>query len=570
MEYKNKYLKYKNKYFKLKHLIGSAVCEKCPKLGFIQHSGECWHDSFSMIVLFTDDLSTDIQYYFNQWLSNPGMIDSYLESIFTNYEEQKYLLPSNINFITEEIKRNIILYVKQLFERYKKEFLYHDERDEVKIGELRQLSLDTSLQCVKTSYDFYNINALDKLKHEFSSKEHGGLTEFSFINLSILNFMLAKETIIRMVDIDLEYVKLQYISLDIVKKLINNCKGIEIHFSIDVADKGTIQTLYHSIACFICNNIEYIYDNERGTIATQTSIKEYKWKSDLLKYFESVERLIKIDEFINNFDDEYTKYKKRLNKLIFYYPDKKDSINYYYSPQLHCSYKNKESNDFWDEQLRNIIIGKNILYEHIFNDEKIHYIYKCIDDRNKLKLATFMFNKNINFDVNKYNILYLAVNYNDTELTTKLFKYPKTNINQLNELNIHPFNFCIINKNKDIINLFLEDERFNINSTFSFGSFLHITIEYIDLNDVSIKLIEKNINITIKDVEGKLAIFIAIVKNNRELFDILYNKYKQMNKENIKELIDKTILDEYIQEEQEDNEIINLDFYLEKIKELLL
>ena len=39
-----KYLKYKNKYVTLKNQIGGV--RRLPK-GFIQHDGECWHDSSS-------------------------------------------------------------------------------------------------------------------------------------------------------------------------------------------------------------------------------------------------------------------------------------------------------------------------------------------------------------------------------------------------------------------------------------------------------------------------------------------------------------------------------------------
>ena len=77
IKYKNKYLKYKSKYLKLK----GGVCDKCPKKGFVQHHGECWHDAFSMAILFSDDLSEDIQYSFNNWMLDESQINNYFEII---------------------------------------------------------------------------------------------------------------------------------------------------------------------------------------------------------------------------------------------------------------------------------------------------------------------------------------------------------------------------------------------------------------------------------------------------------------------------------------------------------
>ncbi len=52
--YKEKYVKYKQKYINLKNNLKGGACEKCPIWGFQQHIGECWHDSLSTIMLFSD------------------------------------------------------------------------------------------------------------------------------------------------------------------------------------------------------------------------------------------------------------------------------------------------------------------------------------------------------------------------------------------------------------------------------------------------------------------------------------------------------------------------------------
>ncbi len=71
---KNKYLSLRDKYlniFSEEHktkgynknkLIGGA---NCPILGYYQHKGECWHDSLSMVLLYSDGLSEHIQTVFD-------------------------------------------------------------------------------------------------------------------------------------------------------------------------------------------------------------------------------------------------------------------------------------------------------------------------------------------------------------------------------------------------------------------------------------------------------------------------------------------------------------------------
>ena len=52
----------KKKYLSLKEQLGGA---KCPVKGFQQHKGECWHDSVATILLFNDEISEHIQYFFD-------------------------------------------------------------------------------------------------------------------------------------------------------------------------------------------------------------------------------------------------------------------------------------------------------------------------------------------------------------------------------------------------------------------------------------------------------------------------------------------------------------------------
>jgi hypothetical protein len=118
--YKLKYLKYRNKYLSLKNeLLGGS---NCPRIGFNQHSGECWNDSFSMIVLFSDKISDPIQRLFdNDFLLNNNYEPNPLWFEYINdFNNNKHLLPPNIE--TKE-DFNIFLtygklYIEELFNRY--------------------------------------------------------------------------------------------------------------------------------------------------------------------------------------------------------------------------------------------------------------------------------------------------------------------------------------------------------------------------------------------------------------------------------------------------------------------
>ena len=55
-----KYKKYKNKYLSL--IRGGAFDTPiCTNQGFSQHSGECWHDAFSMALLYSDGFKEQTQ-----------------------------------------------------------------------------------------------------------------------------------------------------------------------------------------------------------------------------------------------------------------------------------------------------------------------------------------------------------------------------------------------------------------------------------------------------------------------------------------------------------------------------
>ncbi len=123
-DFKHKYLKYKNKYLELK---GGA---NCPRLGFNQYSGQCWNDSFQMIILYSNGISEPIQKIFDdpvfQEINHDGTLEfnppkDWLEYI-KNYQQNKHLLPINIETDNDKDCKRFINegynYISRLYKRY--------------------------------------------------------------------------------------------------------------------------------------------------------------------------------------------------------------------------------------------------------------------------------------------------------------------------------------------------------------------------------------------------------------------------------------------------------------------
>jgi hypothetical protein len=154
--YKNKYLKYKNKYLDLKtRLIGGA---DCPKFGFYQHHGECWHDSLSMILLYSNGLSDNIQAMFN---SEHFSAEECIQQAIGN-PQLEFLLPKNIepeNY--GEFIHFAERYISQLQSRYLNDKLPIKQNTKIEPEDsklFRQNSIKETMECTNMIFNIANIN----------------------------------------------------------------------------------------------------------------------------------------------------------------------------------------------------------------------------------------------------------------------------------------------------------------------------------------------------------------------------------------------------------------------------
>ncbi len=202
-----KYLKYKNKYISLKNKLNGGA--NCPRIGFHQHSGECWHDAFLMVVLYNDRIGEYLQAIFDSFVDDmEGKIHRHLfDRVFR--ESPRFLLPYNIpiNAVSEtELIQIIFDYLDKMAKRY-----LNDMKPIIKPGERpglhRQQSEDMSLTCAHNSMKISNINRKEKLV-----PAKGGSILEMLMNIGVLNYTvfyafdkLLTTDIFNLVDISSDY-----------------------------------------------------------------------------------------------------------------------------------------------------------------------------------------------------------------------------------------------------------------------------------------------------------------------------------------------------------------------------
>ena len=300
--FKLKYLKYKQKYLELK---GGKIC---PSLGFHQHIGECWHDSYITIMLYTDNISDTIQHILENYEKSFETLENLVEDILDFAEKNQnlqILLPLNIEANIEansykKFKRYCKPYLLNLFNRYFNERIKL-EKDLIapKKGRkqvlVRQNSLKESLYCTSNIFNILKINNETPTKHNVIT--YGGLHESDsyFIsctyNYYLMNYILPHElktkTIEEKQDLPQNFIGNQLfrfdelfdtstssqnlkIKLSEMRDSINKCDAIYIGLLSYTSEfnKGNfipnenINRIAHMVSMFTCDKKLYYYDDE--------------------------------------------------------------------------------------------------------------------------------------------------------------------------------------------------------------------------------------------------------------------------------------------------------------------
>ncbi len=318
MDYKQKYLKYKDKYLKLKnkYLIGGS---NCPQVGFHQHINECWHDSFLMIILYSDNFSERLQRLFD---SSNFNIDECLRRHIELSEQ--IFIPIQIETSSKlqllKFEENAKNYIKNIYERYKNEKRrFTESRLELSLSSdtenirpvyaapteiatrtlpkiARLDSINESLMCSYSSYELTNMNLLEHTKRTYSHNNHIGIYLHDLNNINLINYYLTNympHNIFFPADDDMKkkflYTKsfklvemflirdLQNINIDDFSAIINeiydkitfvesfikstNLLGITLSVSSRDLLEGIESVSNHMVAFMKCNGDEKFYDN---------------------------------------------------------------------------------------------------------------------------------------------------------------------------------------------------------------------------------------------------------------------------------------------------------------------
>ena len=484
--YEEKYLKYKSKYLDLKEYLskmnGGVI--PCPKIGFHQHEGECWHDSLSTLLLFTDGISEDIQDIFNvkdiSELQIHGKPIQQL-SILDNKLIPVRFLPLNFQFEKDEDRKKLISYVKsylsELYERYKNEKKPTDV-SKIKIATkadkkvqidkksfYRQESLDLSLMCVEGIFNIINHNNIYPKPYERDN--HGGGDTHLLSTLNIISYFLLNKPkeqpnyFLSVTKFDLENVFHQNKSVETIKNklremlnILDNTLCIEIGlysiydyyglFTEEYTENESVNTYFnsfedklfrgnkidptdseHSQCFFKCTGEEKYYDNN-GINSFQFNNNtnlfiNFNWKNYLREIIEEILSMITEENKLDFFS--------KFSKMYF---DEQYGIKYKKTNKTRIyKFKLIRKIEYIKENQINNLAENFDIYINNYNNNNIQRIIK--DSK---------------FDKNNLNI-YLCTAINECNLEILSVLLTKPNISEsfnLTSTNVYiPLNLVILN-----------------------------------------------------------------------------------------------------------------------------
>ncbi len=363
-DYYSKYLKYKNKYINLKntHQIGGA---NCLKYGYQQHSGECWHDSLSMLMMQSDGLK-DI-FIPQLKVVNVDDVHRNLVALFApeNIDRNAYLLPfsiyiyylrnkadvANINRIIIDFLNLSKEYVKNHIQRALNRISYDEEmsrygydrenpddehpfdfftdvtqlQEELRAATIpkeqtrirRRMSVHVTNVCTHTINEIYSLISDDSLGM-IKIKKQGGNIGHIILAMEILNMYIIRskpeynylylDIIVvntRPDDIDSNYNKTDY--EDLLKVLNETLLGVLLH--IDFSKNAD-----HATSLYKCDKEELFYDNN------SSGPKKIPWHNNIHEYLVSngdQAYLSPLHNTLNRMYDRHTKHKLQIINLLF-------------------------------------------------------------------------------------------------------------------------------------------------------------------------------------------------------------------------------------------------------------
>jgi hypothetical protein len=398
-----KYLKYKNKYTNLKNQIGGLGCLN---IGFVQHEGECWHDSLMTALLLSNEFGDNIQKI---------LLHVDIDTIISRPKTYKFLLPININYDDEsfhKFQKYSKIYLENIKNRLESKLRQSPTADPIiyKPSSLkRQNSYSTSICSSNILLEIYNINNNPK-------QNYGGNLLTDIITIQFYNYFFQTEN--------------KFINLEQIYNFDNN---LEIDCSILEKTNCILITITspisndksegHAVCFFKCNynsEINYYYydDNGIGDITdNKTNYKvfhKYNWNEKFISKDISFCKLLEdIKDMSIYLNDEKYKTWKISNISLLYYDYFKNESEYYnklipsiymcFSNSLLLSNRIREIDDSLKSEIFPKIKSLFKMYTKLNSEIKIknfkinYFIHLNKDIRDKDDKMYYLIDQNFNF-----------------------------------------------------------------------------------------------------------------------------------------------------------------------------
>ena len=392
----------KNRFYKSQY--GGNDETMCPSFGFEQHRGECWNDTLMTLLSYSDGIGKKVQSFFTYLLKKINLenamkngeeipitiniIKNVINRVLSEYDTPKYrreigvaLLPINIHIDNEEeidiFKNNSVEYIANMFLRYENDKLnpqaepqpsHNSSPPTINIKRnrlMRRLSINTTMTCIKSSYNIYNVNK--KIKKIFDIEDHAGGLMLVDIVVSIINYYIMTMNIpedptlpinpikdpYEIMVINLKYITIYdssqnilYYELDELLKVLNEepftYSALYLSGFVPLPNKGSS----HAVGYYSCSGKNKYYNDNHKKMGEKLSI-------DLP------------DSWKNVLNDKITQIKKQ--DIPFYFQDNKyvaTSFCFFklstIAPYLTDKKNELDKNFFISDEIRSVRIYENI------------------------------------------------------------------------------------------------------------------------------------------------------------------------------------------------------------------
>ncbi len=498
----------------------------CTSEGFYQHRGECWSDSFQMIMLYTDGIKEFTQ----EKLANEEIEFKTIEEQFEPFVKkmiEKYGFTYSIeNFKTNNL-RAIFLYFKAVQERFRRHYMAEVERYS-RFGPIQCYSFEKvgkdSLQTLREIAKLYRsqntgveksgIRAAIMGKGSYNAYKFNreGVGKNTSYNKSILGFAPGGNTD------DIEYLVQIYslffsINLSLNTQNIKQSATVEINITAPChwmhIGSYNIGRMHHAVCFLQCGGKQYYYDDNEGIFL-------FPWK-EFINFYNTL-----LSETSSTSSSSTSSNSTKSNlKIIF------GSL---------AQIKDKTTGTVLFETFTYPFISQKlsteeIRYTFVSEDktpikiriplEKSTFYEEVLEQNDKLYLFSFT-KKNVEFElIQMLSIINLSTEYKKASYNVNTGSLLGSRLKPIHS-NLQK---AILLENAQSIRKLLNTQQLDINQTDKDkNTMLHVAVQLNDM-DLTKRLVETpGIDLTKKNRDGETPLTLAILNKHYEIVKYLLSK----------------------------------------------